>query len=806
MNRFTIKSRVYIGFMLLVILSVIIFGAVSWFTRGFVLEGARKIQYNSSLARITEKLRLESNSKLVLVYRSLSGNLDLSSDIKALDQSIEADGAQILSELKALSDKTSSKAAGDSQLIVQQVLDNEKAITQTYNEKIVPAILEDAQNKMGLAANEVFYSGQEIERILNQLSDEYGASLDDAIQALEKDLKSNTATSRNSVTQTEQINIQIETLSQSFSTLRNTYDSLQIQNDDAVKQLETLLMQAANATALPAITNESIPAYDFSAGIKAVADQFSILSKDIQSLNESHQALQKDVSQISSGLSVISMTEISNGFEKLDSILKANTILNNALVLTGKAFISQNPDVADDALAETDALNEAIASFGNGELSGNTSNMKANLADFKENMVKYLADTRKQGLSDIEKSNGEINTQFDKLSENVKAKFDEDVTSSQQVEGFMLTGVLVVAVVSILGGVLLAWFVFSSIVKPIRQMTGVLKQAEKGHIRSRINTKVAGEFTEMAESMNKVLDTREQILNETVAVNESIAILRGEFKSSYFKNRELLKNMVQGMQGLLKSFPQREMNLPVQELVAATLEPVQTMEVDTIAQKSMQTAQEAKAVILKASETVKDIARQIEKLEDSSGKIETITNTITQIAKRTNLLALNAAIEAAKAGEQGRGFAVLADEIRKLADASGSAASDIKKQLNEIQERIHWTVQNMDQGVEGVEEGVSRVGEVHQSIEDITGRVRQVMSTLEEYANVSGQQLMANQRLVETITDMSSNTDKLYQSGKTIDKSLKDTTESISGMDKLENMLNQAHSRLNTILAKYKEQ
>ncbi|MCI4625322.1 MAG: nitrate- and nitrite sensing domain-containing protein [Candidatus Magnetoovum sp. WYHC-5] len=76
-------------------------------------------------------------------------------------------------------------------------------------------------------------------------------------------------------------------------------------------------------------------------------------------------------------------------------------------------------------------------------------------------------------------------------------------------------------------------------------------------------------------------------------------------------------------------------------------------------------AQEGGKYVMQAIDAMKQIAEKISIIED--------------IARQTNLLALNAAIEAARAGEAGKGFAVVASEVRKLAERSQHAASEINE-------------------------------------------------------------------------------------------------------------------------------
>jgi methyl-accepting chemotaxis protein len=88
---------------------------------------------------------------------------------------------------------------------------------------------------------------------------------------------------------------------------------------------------------------------------------------------------------------------------------------------------------------------------------------------------------------------------------------------------------------------------------------------------------------------------------------------------------------------------------------------------------------------------VKGIAREILTLAQRALQIGVITDTVNELADRSNLVALNATIEAARAGEAGKGFAVVADQVRQLAEQSKQATAKVESILTEVRDATRPT-------------------------------------------------------------------------------------------------------------------
>lgn len=171
--------------------------------------------------------------------------------------------------------------------------------------------------------------------------------------------------------------------------------------------------------------------------------------------------------------------------------------------------------------------------------------------------------------------------------------------------------------------------------------------------------------------------------------------------------------------------------------------------------------------IMKTGETFSSIVNSFSELQKRVGDIENVVTLINQIADQTNLLALNASIEAARAGEHGKGFAVVAQEVRKLAENTVSALTEVsanvkhlKSYSNSVQDSITETTTIIKEATVDAKSSLPLLSQIVVEIAEINDSVKITASISEEQSSAIDE---VSNRMVQ-ITDLQQDIRALGQS------------------------------------------
>ncbi|ADD67028.1 methyl-accepting chemotaxis sensory transducer [Denitrovibrio acetiphilus DSM 12809] len=312
------------------------------------------------------------------------------------------------------------------------------------------------------------------------------------------------------------------------------------------------------------------------------------------------------------------------------------------------------------------------------------------------------------------------------------------------------------AVIHIVAIVLLMIMVFA--------VTGILakdliylrdKMVDERDLTNRIILIRADEVGQLASYMNAfivnlqkiIIQVKENALNLS-SINNELASTTEEFSVTFKEQTEEVSEINTELASVKAQSDVVEANL--QKVSDQTTE---TMKKTLVGSEKLDKSLEAIETIRRH---VEDLSESVGKLSASSDDIGNIVSVIDDIADQTNLLALNAAIEAARAGEAGRGFAVVADEVRKLAEKTQLATTEIGNIIGVLQKETGVVNSTMGEASGSVAVGVETIGDAKETFDVIVGAMDEIKTSSGEMVisvALQTESLMSISQKLEHVTE-----------------------------------------------------
>ncbi|MCI2236144.1 methyl-accepting chemotaxis protein [Helicobacter sp. CaF467b] len=336
-----------------------------------------------------------------------------------------------------------------------------------------------------------------------------------------------------------------------------------------------------------------------------------------------------------------------------------------------------------------------------------------------------------------------------------EAKNQALTISAREEIGNYLSLVLWLAGISFVIAILIAIYITKLIISSLggepKEAVKVVLSIANGNLNTPIHTNYQESMLASVEQMQKKLkEIVSEVMNSSRELNErasEVANSSEEAKASSYRQLNSSEDSVQKIEEVVDAVAY------VSQIAKQTEE--NSGITTSLSNKGIEAMKTTINEIEKITQTVSSSSEHIRMLEKHSQEISGSAELIKEITDQTNLLALNAAIEAARAGEAGRGFAVVADEIRKLAERTGVATSEIARMIEVIQNETQTAVEAIQTAVPQVEKGMQLANEASEILDQINSQATDSLNKAREVTSAAEKQTVNMENLANDLKEIS---------------------------------------------------
>ncbi|MEA5009049.1 methyl-accepting chemotaxis protein [Clostridium tyrobutyricum] len=404
-----------------------------------------------------------------------------------------------------------------------------------------------------------------------------------------------------------------------------------------------------------------------------------------------------------------------------------------------------------------------------------------------------------------------IENEISNIAESSIQVSEQKHNDSMKIYSSIIKSVILITIAALILSIVLTILISSSIVKPLQRSIAFAKNLADGDLTDSLSLKSKDELGVLTNALNitgmKLKEIVTKIKSTSLEINLGSEQLASALESASSSTSDIgtkIINVSDNIQDIAASVEGANNNLAEISLssnnVSSLAEEAKnnSLTFREHANKGKNSVDITVSAMNHIENATKEVKSTISDLYTLSNKIGDITSMISNIAKQTNMLALNAAIEAARAGEQGKGFSVVADQVKKLAEESASAAMSIESMILEVKSKTDIAVKNISITEVKVKEGTSVASDTEAQINSIIENMNTLVNNFEKIFTQVHSQALSTENISQNMNTIVENVQLLSTVSQDINSNIEEqiavTEEITTTSETLSNMAENLNS------------